>query len=140
MKSQDTSEVYIVGEINKSLLQQQPYSKWFNNEYNNYKPDEKIITELKKQNLDNLKINIFLGIWCEDSKIQVPRFLKILDNISFNYKNVKMYAVNKKKEAIGNYKVERVPTFIFERNGKEIGRITENPIKTLEHDFFNIIK
>jgi hypothetical protein len=35
--------------------------------------------------------------------------------------------------------VTRVPTFIFLRAGKEIGRVTERPITTLEQDIATIL-
>lgn len=140
IRCQENNEIYLIGEINKAMLQQHPYSKWFNNEYNNYKPDETIIKELKKQNYENIKITIFLGTWCEDSKIYVPRFIKILDEISFNYKNLKMYALNKNKEFAGNYKIEKIPTFVFEKDNKKLGEINEKPKKNLEYDFLKIIK
>jgi len=44
-----------------------------------------------------------------------------------------------KKHALGRedkkFKIERIPTFIFLRNGKEIGRIIETPVKSLEEDW-----
>jgi len=37
------------------------------------------------------------------------------------------------------YGVENVPTFIFFRNGEELGRIIEAPDKSLEEDMAGII-
>jgi len=36
-------------------------------------------------------------------------------------------------------KVERVPTFIFFRDGREIGRIVENPKTGMVEDFMEIL-
>lgn len=36
--------------------------------------------------------------------------------------------------------VERVPTLVFLRNGEEIGRIVEYPKRSIEEDFWEIIK
>jgi len=35
--------------------------------------------------------------------------------------------------------IHHVPTFIFLKNGTEIGRIVESPIESLEEDMFNIL-
>jgi uncharacterized protein (DUF1015 family) len=36
--------------------------------------------------------------------------------------------------------IEKVPTFIVYRNGEEIGRIIETPIKSMEEDLYEILK
>jgi hypothetical protein len=36
--------------------------------------------------------------------------------------------------------IKNVPTFIFYREGKEIGRIVENPSNTLESDIYNLYR
>ena len=35
--------------------------------------------------------------------------------------------------------IEKVPTFIFYKNGIEIGRIIESPEKSIEKDFLKIL-
>ena len=43
------------------------------------------------------------------------------------------------KYYVKDLKVERVPTFIFYKNNKEIGRIIENPKKDMAEDFLEIV-
>ena len=43
------------------------------------------------------------------------------------------------KYYVEDMKVERVPTFVFFRDGKEIGRTIENPKKSLLDDFLEIL-
>jgi len=54
-----------------------------------------------------------------------------------------MVAVDRDKKAkdfcIGDYDIKLVPTFIFTRQGEEIGRIIETPVESLERDFMNIL-
>ena len=54
-----------------------------------------------------------------------------------------MIAVDRNKEdlngEVDSLAIELVPTFIFYREGKEIGRIEESPRETLEKDFNKIV-
>lgn len=115
----------------------------YDQEYSNYKPDEQIINELKNKVM-GVKCTLLLGTWCGDSKEQVPRFFKILDLLSNPIPDIKIIAVDRNKEAPEinineQYKIEKVPTFIFYRDSTEIGRIIETPIETLERDLLNIV-
>lgn len=111
-------------------------------EYKNYSPSKGSIRKLQKQ-LQNIEIVLVLATWCRDSKEQVPRFLKILDQVNFDFKNLSMIAVDSKKNGqkidVSSFDIQRVPTFIFFRDEIEIGRIIETPHKTLEKDLLKII-
>lgn len=54
-----------------------------------------------------------------------------------------MWALDRKKHHENNYhekyNIKRVPTYIFEENGQEIGRIIENPDSTIEADILRIL-
>ena len=134
----------LIGIVTKSDFQQEPYgSKWFNDFYSWYEVDQPIVEEIK-QHLKGITIKGFLGTWCSDSQREVPNFYKLLDNVNFNYKKLKLIAVDKDKKAGGlekKYKLEKVPTFIFYKNGKEIGRFVEYAPNnsTIEKDILTII-
>ncbi len=89
-----------------------------------------------------------MGTWCKDSKREVPRFYKILENAKFQKNKISLIGVDSTKE---NYKksptgeekglnIIRVPTFIFYKNGIDVNRIIEYPIESLEKDLLKIIK
>jgi hypothetical protein len=112
--------------------------------YVNYRMDDSFLETLKVKIGDNLKIDVYLGTWCSDSLNNVPKFIKIIDtvdkdNLPVNYYNVKRKPSSDVKYFVEDLKVERVPTFIFYRDGKEIGRIVENPKNSLIEDFLEII-
>ncbi|WP_406827188.1 thioredoxin family protein [Pedobacter sp. KACC 23697] len=112
--------------------------------YAAYVPDAATMIELKKL-IKNEKIKIVLGTWCGDSKANVPNFLKILDALHFKDKNVEIIAVDGNKKAengiLDGLDILRVPTFIvFDKKGKELGRIIEGPKTTLEGDLLAIYK
>ena len=112
--------------------------------YAAYTPDAVTMIEIKKL-IKNEKIQIVFGTWCGDSKVNVPNFLKILDALSFKEKNTEFIAVDGHKKAengiIDGLDIQRVPTFIvFDKKGKELGRIVEGPKTTLEGDLLAILK
>jgi thiol-disulfide isomerase/thioredoxin len=136
-----TNESVLIGYCNIEGLQTGNFGKYYAEEYNAYTPDKVIVAELKKAN-NNIEITIILGTWCNDSKVQVPHFIKILDQIGFNTEDLKIIAVDTDKTAPGissaDLSLRKVPTFIFYRNGEEFGRIIETPFDTLEKDMLKL--
>lgn len=115
----------------------------YNFEYPAYKPVDSIVAQLKNL-IGDMNCVIVLGTWCGDSKEQVPRFFKIIDQTGVSFNKLQLYCVDRQKEAPGleiktTYTIEKVPTFIFYRNDKEIGRIIETPQISLEKDLFAIL-
>ena len=133
----------LYGYCDRSGLEKGEFGEVFDEYYQIYEPDKEVLSQLKTMQ-EGVEILIVLGTWCSDSQEQVPKFFKILDRIRFDRKNVQMICVSREKEAgevdIVNYDIQRVPTFIIYRKGREIGRIIETPYATLEKDllmFFN---
>lgn len=112
----------------------------FEQGYNTYLPDE---TTLQKIDLEDVRITVVLGLWCEDSQREVPRFLKMAEHAAMRKVNTEYHVVNREKfcpePAIQELKAPYVPTFIFYKNGREMGRIIEHPEKTLEEDMLRIL-
>jgi hypothetical protein len=112
--------------------------------YVGYQVDESLMDTLKSKIGDDLKIVVYLGLWCKDSVNNVPKFIKIIDlleneKIAIDYFNVERADKRDGKYFVTELKVERVPTFIFYRNGKETGRIIEHPVKSMAEDFLDKI-
>lgn len=139
---QDLNEKVLIGECNRKGLESDVFSEYFNSGYEAYKPDQEIIKKLKDLK-KGVEVTIVMGSWCGDSQEQVPKFYKILDEIGMKDSKVNLIAVNRKKTAgdkdISNLNIERVPTFIFYRKGREIGRIVESPSSSLEKDMLLIL-
>jgi thiol-disulfide isomerase/thioredoxin len=133
----------LVGFCDRNGLKSGIFGKYFVTQYDAYKPSRKIVEKIKEK-IDKTKIVIIFGSWCSDSKIQVPRFYKILDKSGYNENDVTLIAVDRSKRAmttdISKYEVTRIPVFIVFQNGKELGRIVESPKKTLEKDLLKILK
>jgi thiol-disulfide isomerase/thioredoxin len=134
----------LVGIATKKDFQQEPYgSEWFNDFYSYYDIDAATAKALESK-LKGIRIKGFMGTWCDDSKREIPNFYKLLDAANFDYKNLELVTVNKSKKANGlekGYDLERVPTFIFYKDGKELGRFVEHPVdgSTIEADILKII-
>ncbi|MBP8792107.1 MAG: thioredoxin family protein [Lutibacter sp.] len=132
----------LVGLITKEQFSTAPYKLWFEPNYNNYKLNSSVIDKLKPL-LKNVSIKAFMGTWCGDSQDQTPVFYKILDETNFNYKQLQLVGVGHNKSTPDNaqegYDIQRVPTFIFYKNSKEIGRFVEYPRETIEKDILKIL-
>jgi thiol-disulfide isomerase/thioredoxin len=117
-------------------------SEWYIPGYSAYEPDKTVMEGISSFFDKNLTFTVVLGTWCGDSKEQVPRFFKILDEAGFIANDMNIICVDRKKKADGidveQYRIEKVPTFIIYLDENEIGRIIESPLNTLEKDLYNI--
>jgi thiol-disulfide isomerase/thioredoxin len=132
----------LIGFANKESFNQIPYKIWFNENFNAYAPEKIVISSIKEA-LQGITIKGFLGTWCEDSQRETPNFYKVLELSNFDFENLTLVTVNKNKETPENlekgYDIERVPTFIFYKKGKEIGRYVEYARTSLEEDILTIL-
>lgn len=135
-------EKHLIGKINFEDLNVTPYSNWFDTKYS---VKDSIASFI---DTSGYKIKIFMGTWCGDSKEQVPKFYNIINKIGLNLEKVELFAVGYESDEYKMSKTKedniqnifKVPTFIFlDNNNKEIGRIIEKPVISLEKDFFDII-
>jgi thiol-disulfide isomerase/thioredoxin len=137
-----TQKEILVGKCNLKGLKTGEFGDVFKIEYTNYHTDSNVIVDLQKK-MKKIKIEIVLGTWCGDSKEQVPRFIKILDELRYKTRKLEIVSITRLFEADGFNKMEsnviKVPTFIIYRKNIEIGRIIETPMQTLEKDLLNIL-
>lgn len=130
----------LTGQVTRAALLN--YPGWEQLRAEDYTPDAAAVAAIKEQSRD-VEALLFVASWCPDSKRDVPRFFKILDQAGFPESRVTMHSLDRtKKDAAGltvQWNIERVPTFIFLRGGKEIGRIVERPKTTLESDLLQIL-
>jgi len=138
----------LIGECNREGMLHPLFAEYYNTEYGAYSPAPETLMLLSAFGHD-YKITIVMGSWCGDSHEQVPRFLKTADLAGFPEENIRIICVNKKKTAPGfeeeliPLNIEKVPTFIFNSmaaDGREIGRIIETPLESLETDWLKILE
>ena len=131
-----------VGWTPRSVFQSASYAAWFDTTYAAYPVNEEITDRLRWMK-ENVEILVVYGMWCGDSKREMPRFFKIMDGIRFPEEKITLIAVDRtmlippdiKKE----YGITNVPTFIVRYKGMELGRIIESPKTSLEQDLFELL-
>jgi len=128
------------GLLSKSLITDHDSYTWFPKQYDAYHPD---LNGFDSTNLKQISIKIFMGTWCHDSKREVPRLYKILDELYYDYQNFEIIGLNKDKKGYfqdyATFGITNTPTIIFYRNDVEIGRIIEEPKGLLEDQMARII-
>ena len=138
----DEETVILLGPANKKGFKQEPFNSWFEKNYTDYEVDATSTASLQHL-LKDVKIKAFMGTWCDDSKRETPRFYKIMEFAKFNEKNIELITMTREKDTPAGFEVglniTYIPTFIFYKNGKEINRIVESPITSLEKDVIAIL-
>lgn len=138
-----TSDEILLGKISKEDLQKNPFASWYDENDAAYQVDLNTIADLDAL-LDGVEVKIVMGTWCHDSKREVPRFYKILSHVENAEKKTQMIALDRKKQApndeINGLGITNTPTFIFLKDGKELNRIVEKPVESIEKDMVKILK
>jgi thiol-disulfide isomerase/thioredoxin len=134
----------LFGYAKPNVFEEEPFNSWYNFEKQAYQTDTATIEKIKSMDLSKIEICIVMATWCSDSQREVPRFIKIMELIGYEPHNLKIICVDRKKQAektpVEKLLIEKVPTFIFVKNKKEIGRIIEIPNESLEKDMLKIIE
>lgn len=132
----------LMGKFNKADLEQAEFSKWFNDGFNEFTPNEEAMATIK-ENISDYEIVAFMGTWCPDSRRETPKVFKILDEAGYDMSKLTFYGVNRQKTTTNNiekeFNLNRVPTVIFMKDGKEVNRFVEYPKESIEEDFAKIV-
>ena len=143
VKDPVSGQPMLYGAISIDALREKPFSEWFDPGYQKYNPDTNTIIRLINNQAPVYHYTIVLGTWCPDSRREVPRMLKVLDETGVPPSNIALYAVNREKKArhtpVKNLDIKAVPTLIISHDNLEIGRIIETPKTTIEGDLLTII-
>jgi len=92
-----------------------------------------------------VEIDVYFAFWCEDSRREVPRMQKIVDSlmnkgkVTLRFLETARKASREQKYYVAERQIERIPTFVCSRGGREIGRIVEWPQSSLVEDLLTIV-
>ena len=133
----------LLGACNRDAFAMPEFQSWFEMEYEMYEPAQDIVAQLNLLPMEEISFTIFLGTWCPDSRREVPRFFRIIDDLEVADDAISMFGLDRNKSMPGKdvtgLDVYFVPTFILYRDGVEIGRIVEMPETTIEADILGIM-
>lgn len=132
----------LIGYCDRNAYEIPRYKRWFDEWYEKQEPESYVLSKINKDFFRSLEILVFSASWCGGCRTELARFYKIMDVLDLQPKRLTVIYVNKQKQVPGldlsEYQFSRVPTFIFYRNNREIGRISERPADTLESDILEI--
>jgi Thioredoxin len=133
---------YLVGYYDWSRFQQE--CRWDTYLDASYQPDSDWMDSLSTlKDRDPVRVQLFLGCYCGDSKKWVPRFYKLMPDLPVS--GVEIISVDTTKKDEKNLAamagVKKIPTFIFWDGDKELGRIVEKPKHgRIEKNVYQILK
>ncbi|HYC59215.1 MAG TPA: HEAT repeat domain-containing protein [Thermoanaerobaculia bacterium] len=111
-----------------------------------YKPDTTVVEMMKDHVQAGDRVEVFMGTWCDDSQREVPKFLRIADELKSQYGvelPARFVAVDKSKQQpaalLTGKSLQKVATFIYYRGDRELGRIEERPQGLFEDDLLTIV-
>ncbi|HEX8254780.1 MAG TPA: peptidylprolyl isomerase [Thermoanaerobaculia bacterium] len=111
-----------------------------------YQPDITVIEMMKSYVRAEDRVEVFMGTWCEDSQREVPKFLRIRDELKSQFGvdlPVTYVAVDRGKqqpaELLKDKSVDKIATFIYYRGDRELGRIVERPTGLFEDDLLTLV-
>lgn len=135
-------QTMLIGKFTKEDLQKAPYARWFNHGYTNFSPSGDAM-ETIKNNISEYEIMAFMGTWCADSRREIPKLFKILDKAGYDTSKLTMIGVDRNKVTPGkmeaDWDLDRVPSVIFLKDGKEVNRFVEYPRTSIEEDIASIL-
>jgi thiol-disulfide isomerase/thioredoxin len=90
------------------------------------------------------EVLVVLGTWCSDSRREVPRLWRALDEVGGLVPfEIEYLAVDRTKEEpaelLAGLDLRYVPTFIVRRDGEEVGRVVESSPNGIERDLLALL-
>ncbi len=108
-----------------------------------YSPDPASLDALRALSRE-VTIEVFLGTWCSDSRKHVPALIKVLEMADTPLLRAVFIAVPEDRERRAPYfhglTIEKIPTFVMTVDGREAGRIVEQPKVSVEADLVALLR
>jgi hypothetical protein len=136
----------LLGKCSRERLAQPPFDVWYTKNFAAYTVDSSTANQIKPL-LKNKRFLLFMGTWCGDSRREVPRMYKILDYCNVKPSQIQLITLNNSdtayKQSPGHEEqglnIRRVPTLLIFENQREVGRVVESPVTSLEKDLLAIV-
>lgn len=132
----------LVGQIDEKTLANDKAFMWFFTRVDYYRPDTQMVRQIGTYR-NSFYVVGFMGTWDSPSRQLVPQFYKVMLMAGFQQERITLYGVGHDRKTsdhlISRFRVKSLPTFIFIRNGSEIGRISGSLHTTMEGDILKIL-
>ncbi len=122
------NEKSLKGIISREVLLNDTSFHWYAENLKGYTPNAAALEGLKKQK-DSIQLLVFMGTWCEDSHIVIPKLFVLTDAAGFPQDRITLLGVDRNKKTLSHLSdalnIRNVPTIMVMKNGKEMGRVVE---------------
>ena len=137
----------LLGRCTVEQLGQEPFVEWFRSGYDEYEPNPAVLRALRSVDRQGAVVTVFFGTWCGDSRREVPRMLKVFDEMGLPRDAVDLVAVDSgddmhKRSPGGEERgleIYRVPSLVVRRGATEVARLVEFPVLSLERDLLAML-
>lgn len=113
--------------VRNNLSEDSAFAGWYARNLQNYIPDSAAVQAMKERK--SIEFIVFMGTWCGDSQVVIPKFYKLLEAAEYPEENVTLLATDRFKKTVAHlaeaFAIKYVPTIIVMENGREIGRVIE---------------
>jgi hypothetical protein len=133
--------IVLKGKVTLEQLNERKKFEWLASGVERYHPNQDIVDSLKA--FKDFSLVVVLGTWCSDTKEQLPKLIKVLQQMNYPLKSIQLIAVGRDKKVprqFRNYTVQNVPTIFVLRQNNVIGKVVETPIKSMEEDVLEILR
>jgi thiol-disulfide isomerase/thioredoxin len=136
----------LLGNTTRERLAQAPFDTWYTKNFDSYIVDSITASQVKPL-LRNKRFLLFMGTWCGDSRREVPRIYRVLDYCRVKSTQIQLVNLNNSDTAYKQspqheeqgLNIRRVPTLLIFEGEREVGRIVESPVTSLEKDMLAIV-
>ena len=136
-----TDEVVLLGPLTRDRIEAER-PDWIQQQIESA-PDPVAAAEMTAL-LHDAELQIYLGTWCSDSKRELSRFWRALDDVAVpEIAGLSYIGVDRSKTAPAEYvegvELRFVPTFVVRRHGIELGRVVEEAPSGIEIDLLALL-
>ena len=131
---------------------EEPFHERFLTKKQTYKLSQEAVNQLKKI-ADKYVIVAFSAEWCKDCTVNIPVLALISEATELEVRifgglkkdplgHTRKWRIPPSPQEVETFQVDKIPLIIvFDKNGKDVGKIIENPQKkpTLEEELIQIV-
>jgi len=131
---------------------EEPFHERFLTKKQTYKLSQEAVNQLKKI-ADKYVIVAFSAEWCKDCAVNIPVLALISEATGLEVRilgglkkdplgHARKWRIPPSPQEVETFQVDKIPLIIvFDKNGKDVGKIIENPQKkpTLEEELIQIV-